>query len=333
MTSDPSSLAPIATSDLPERPRPSFFSKIFRRRAAALAITDQAISPTETTAARQNMLDAAERFHLLRVDDVMVPRANIVSIEKTVSLKEMSKAFRAAGHSRLPVYEDSLDNPIGMVHVKDLLPYLMFDARGRTAKTYPDRKVVRTIRRPVLFVPPSMLAQDLLRRMQARRIHMAIVVDEYGGTDGLVTIEDLIEPIVGDIDDEHDEVDPEIIEKTVKGIRVWEADARLELEDFEEALGRPFATPDEEDDVDTMGGLVFTLAGRVPERGEIISHPGGLELEVLDADPRRVKRLRIRERRARSGEAVKADPATPSDASHETNGTGAFAADTTPPSA
>ena len=306
-TSSPGGTPPEATS-LPsdpkvEKPRGPFFRNVFKRRQHEPDGGEVLTSPTEKIAAREKMLSAAERFHLLRVNDVMVPRANIVSIEKTASLKEMSKAFRDAGHSRLPVYEDSLDNPIGMVHIKDLLPYLMFDARGRTAKTYPDRKVFRTIKRPVLFVPPSMLAQDLLRRMQARRIHMAIVVDEYGGTDGLVTIEDLIEPIVGDIEDEHDELEPELIEISRDGIRAWEADARLELEDFEAALGRPFASPDEEDDVDTMGGLVFTLAGRVPERGEIIPHPGGLELEVLDADPRRVKRLRISERRA--GQAVR----------------------------
>lgn len=239
-------------------------------------------------------MDAAERFHLLRVDDVMVPRANIVAIEKTATLKELSKAFRDAGHSRLPVFEDTLDNPIAMVHIKDLLPYLMFDARGRTAKTYPDRKVIRTIKRPVLYVPPSMLAQDLLRRMQVRRIHMAIVVDEYGGTDGLVTIEDLIEPIVGDIEDEHDELD-DTLSKVVRddGKICWDADARMSIDAFEEAIGRDFATLDEEEEVDTLGGLVFTLAGRVPERGEIIVHPQGVEMEVVDADPRRVKRLRV----------------------------------------
>jgi len=143
-------------------------------------------------------------------------------------------------------------------------------------------------------VPPSMLAQDLLKRMQVKRTHMAIVVDEYGGTDGLVTIEDLIEEIVGEIDDEHDEQEPVVqIVTGTGGKTVWEADARITIEDFEAALGREFATDDEEEDVDTLGGLVFTLAGRVPERGEIIPHPDGLEFEVVDADARRVKRLRI----------------------------------------
>ena len=271
--------------------------RLFRRRKDIDTDPDLVDTPTEKAAAQERMLDAAERFHLLRVDDVMVPRADIVATDKTASLKELSKAFREAGHSRLPVYEDTLDNPIGMVHIKDLLPYLMFDARGRTAKTYPDRKVIRSIRRPVLFVPPSMLAQDLLRRMQARRIHMAVVVDEYGGTDGLVTIEDLIEPIVGDIEDEHDEMDVGLRKVELDGGKIaWDADARVTIDDFEAAFGRDFATVDEEEEVDTLGGLVFTLAGRVPERGEIIVHPKGLEMEVLDADPRRVKRLRIRSR-------------------------------------
>jgi CBS domain containing-hemolysin-like protein len=277
-----------------EPSKPSFFAKVFRRRHAGGLSDAESVSPTEKAAAQERMMNAAERFHLLRVDDVMVPRANIVAIEKTATLKELSKAFRDAGHSRLPVFEDTLDNPIAMVHIKDLLPYLMFDARGRTAKTYPDRKVIRTIKRQVLYVPPSMLAQDLLRRMQARRIHMAIVVDEYGGTDGLVTIEDLIEPIVGDIEDEHDELNDALKKVVLEGGKVcWDADARMSIDDFEEAIGRDFATLDEEEEVDTLGGLVFTLVGRVPERGEIVVHPKGVEMEVIDADPRRVKRLRV----------------------------------------
>lgn len=244
--------------------------------------------------AQKTMMIAADRFHLLRVEDVMVPRADIVAVELNSGLHDVSLAFKEAGHSRMPVYKESLDDPVGMVHIKDLLAYLMLNARGRSAKTYKERKIIPNIKRPVLFVPPSMLAQDLLRRMQARRIHMAIVVDEYGGTDGIVTLEDLVEPIVGDIEDEHDELEAEVKTlKTSKGVTYWEADARVTIDDFENILGRDFASADEEDDVDTLGGLVFTLAGRVPERGEIIPHQGGLEFEVVDADPRRVKRLRI----------------------------------------
>lgn len=247
------------------------------------------------TTSKKRMMSAAEQFHILRVDDVMVPRADIIAVETGSGLHEIAKTFMEANHSRLPVFKETLDEPLGMVHIKDLLPYLMLDAKGRGSKTYKDRKVIQYIRRPVLFVPPSMLAQDLLRRMQARRIHMAIVVDEYGGTDGIVTLEDLVEPIVGDIEDEHDgnSSDIEVVTHT-GGRKVWEADARVTIDDFEDAFGRDFATPDEEDDVDTLGGLVFTLAGRVPERGEVIKHPDGLEFEVIDADARRVKRLRVR---------------------------------------
>ncbi len=250
-------------------------------------------------------MSAAERFHLLRVDDVMVPRANIVAVENGATLTELSQALKDAGHSRLPVYKESLDDPVGMVHIKDVLPYLMLNAKGRSGKTYPNKKIIQYIRRPVLFVPPSMLAQDLLRRMQARRSHMAIVVDEYGGTDGLVTIEDLIEPIVGDIDDEHDELEPQVQRIAGQnGKIVWEADARISIDNFEEKLGREFATPDEEEDVDTLGGLVFTMAGRVPERGEIIKHADGLEFEITDADPRRVKSLRITDTREDDSDPV-----------------------------
>ena len=267
-------------------------------------------TPEVSDLSERRMVTAAERFHRLRVDDVMVPRADIVAVDSSSTLTELSNAFKTAGHSRLPVYKETLDEPTGMVHIKDLLPYLMLDAKGRTNKTYPDKKVLQYIKREVLFVPPSMLAQDLLRRMQGRRIHMAIVVDEYGGTDGLVTIEDLIETIVGDIDDEHDEVEPEVQIVTGKGGRtVWEADARIHIDDFEEALGRDFTTPDEEDDVDTLGGLIFTLAGRVPERGEIIRHDSGLEFEVIDADSRRVKRLRISDGKRKSKDQK--SPGTP----------------------
>jgi len=264
-------------------------------------------SAAETTQsrARAKMMIAADRFHILRVEDVMVPRADIVAAEISTGLHELSLAFKDAGHSRLPVYKDSLDDPVGMVHIKDLLSYLMLNARGRSGQTYKDRKVIPNIKRPVLYVPPSMLAQDLLRRMQARRIHMAIVVDEYGGTDGIVTLEDLVEPIVGDIEDEHDEDEAEVKTlKTKKGVTYWEVDARVTIDVFEGVLGRDFASADEEEDVDTLGGLVFTLAGRVPERGEIIHHEGGLEFEVVDADPRRVKRLRVQTSKPKKSQAI-----------------------------
>lgn len=245
---------------------------------------------------REVLMNAAENFHILKVEDVMIPRADIVAVDMDITLKGLAKAFQEAGHSRLPVFKETLDEATGLVHVKDLLPYLTFDARGRTGKTYPDKKIVKKIQRDVLFVPPSMAAEDLLKKMQVARMHMAIVVDEYGGTDGIVTLEDLIEPIVGNIEDEHDDSEPEIkIIKPPKGQTFWEVDARVDIEDFEKEFGRDIVTPEEDEEVDTLGGVVFSLAGRVPERGEIVRHPYGIEFEVLDADARRIKRLRVRQ--------------------------------------
>ena len=265
-----------------------FLSRLFRR-------SSDSADPLKGRE-RKVLMHAAENFHILTVSDVMIPRADIVAVEKDITLRDLANAFKEAGHSRLPVYRETLDEPTGLVHVKDLLTFLTFDAKGRTGKTYPNRKIVSKIERPVLFVPPSMVAENLLRRMQARRMHMAIVVDEYGGTDGIVTLEDLIEPIVGDIEDEHDDYDPEI--RTInppRGEPYWEADARANIENFEAVIGREIATPEEDDEVDTLGGVVFTLAGRVPERGEIVRHPYGIEFEVLDADARHIKKVRIRQ--------------------------------------
>ncbi len=269
---------------------PSFLARVFGR-------DNEPDSPAETVAevARDTMISAAEKFHVLRVDDVMVPRADIRAVAQTATLKELADTFEDASHSRLPIYGETLDEPVGMVHIKDVLPYLGFGQKARTRnsnKAFADKKVIKAIKRPVLFVPPSMLAQDLLRRMQARRVHMALVVDEYGGTDGLVTLEDLMEQIVGDIEDEHS--DDEIEITAVDGGKVWDVDARASIVDFENKFGREIATDEQEDDVDTLGGLVFTLAGRVPEQGEIIAHPFGIEFEVLEADARRVKKLRVR---------------------------------------
>jgi CBS domain containing-hemolysin-like protein len=274
-------------------PSPSWLGKILGKTA---------IAPEEnqTQRSRKRMMNAAENFHVLRVEDVMVPRANIVGVERDTGIHDLSAAFRDAGHSRLPVYKETLDEPLGMIHIKDLMPLLMLNAKGRNNKGYADKKVAQGIMRPVLYVPASMLAEELLARMQARRVHMAIVVDEYGGTDGLVTLEDLVEPIVGDIEDEHDETGTsvkQVIDKA--GSVFWEADAATPIDECEAKVGRDFATVDEESEVDTIGGLVFTLAGRVPERGEIISHTDGIEFEVIDADARRVKRLRIRDTKKR----------------------------------
>ncbi len=281
-----------------ERKPGSFFARMFSGKKERVDIAN---GPE-----REVLLNAAENFHVLKVEDVMVPRAEIVAVEDITNLKNLVAVFKDAGHSRLPVFKDMLDEPVGMVHVKDLLPYLAFDARGRTGKAYPDKKIIKNILRPVLFVPPSMAAEDLLRKMQAGRCHMAIVVDEYGGTDGIVTLEDLIEPIVGDIEDEHDEREPEIKSlQDQQGNTYWEVDARVDIEDFEAVFGRDIATPEEDEEVDTLGGVVMSLAGRVPERGEIIRHDYGIEFEILDADPRRIKRVRVRQAKTGSGNSGK----------------------------
>ena len=273
---------------------PSFLARVFRSRDNGSDLPAETIGE----ASKDTMISAAEKFHVLRVEDVMVPRADIIAISQTATLKVLANTFEEASHSRLPVYGDTLDEPTGMVHIKDVLPYLGFGQKARTRnsnKAFSEKKVIKTILRPVLFVPPSMLAQDLLRRMQAKRVHMALVVDEYGGTDGLVTLEDLMEQIVGDIEDEHSDDDIEMV--SVENGRIWDVDARANIVDFEEKFGREIATDEQEDDVDTLGGLVFTLAGRVPERGEVIAHPYGVEFEVLDADARRVKRVRVRSKK------------------------------------
>jgi CBS domain containing-hemolysin-like protein len=236
-----------------------------------------------------DMVDQAEAFQSLRVSDVMTPRADIVALELSAPFKEVVGQFAETEHSRLPLYRETLDEPVGVVHIKDV--FKLLTPRGEMQPPEWDEQVLRRLRREVLYVPASMRAADLLLRMQAKHIHMALVIDEFGGTDGLVSMEDLIEAVVGDIADEHDEAEPEVI---ARGADVYEADARAPLEDLEEALSTELTPHDLEEEIETVGGLVSALAGRVPQRGEVIPHPSGYELEVMDADPRRVKRVRIR---------------------------------------
>lgn len=243
-----------------------------------------------------------QEFQLKRVEDVMVPRADITAVDIDTPLKELTRIFGEAAHSRLPVYRETLDDPVGVAHIKDVVGHLAHyaDAGANSApgdvpepgERWIDAQILPAIKRPLLYVPASMRALDLLLKMQSRRMHMALVVDEFGGTDGLVTLEDLLEPIVGDIEDEHDAA--EVASIRDKGHGCWEADARAEIAELEEIIGQDIASEDEAADVDTLGGLIFRLAGRVPERGEVIVHPSGFEFEVLDSDPRRIKRLRVR---------------------------------------
>ena len=213
--------------------------------------------------------------------DVMVPRAEIIAIEAGASFDELVALMTREAHSRVPVYRKTLDDVLGMVHIKDVL--------ARVGS--PQDLALPDIARKVLFVSPTMRVMDLLLQMRLARVHMALVVDEYGGVDGLVTIEDLVEEIVGDIQDEHDAEDVVMISQP-DGSMI--ADARTELDEFEERVGPVLTEEERSDDIDTLGGLIFTMLGRVPSRGEIISHSSGIEFEIMDADPRRIKRMRLR---------------------------------------
>ncbi len=221
----------------------------------------------------------------LRVEDVMVPRADIVSVESHATLSEVLDAFREGSHSRLPVYRETLDDPIGVIHLKDLALSHGFGAAA-------DDFSLADHLRSVLAVPASMKVRALLERMQASRRHMALVIDEYGGVDGLVTIEDIIEQIVGAIEDEHDDAEGPLWRKQPDGAYI--AEARAYVDDFQDATGATLLLEDWDEDVDTLGGLIFMICGRVPERGEVIRHPLDHEFEIVDADPRRIKRIRVR---------------------------------------
>ncbi|MGL4323652.1 MAG: hemolysin family protein [Beijerinckiaceae bacterium] len=275
---------------------------------------DESDPETDFSPLERAMLRNVLALRQVKVDDVMVPRADINAISIDSTLGEVLQAFHAAGHSRLPVYSETLDDPRGMIHIRDFMIYLATRAESETAKTNAENSggpnadqalsldgvdLSRSLTdaklfRPVLFVPASMPAIDLLVKMQATRTHMALVIDEYGGTEGLVSIEDLVEVIVGDIEDEHDESAGPGIRPESEG--VFLADGRVTLEEVAEAFGSDVAGESGQD-VDTLSGLILVLAGRVPVRGEIIRGAEGVEFEIVEADPRRVKRIRLRRRK------------------------------------
>lgn len=271
----------------------------FSGSADARAIIEEALSGDEGTAftpRERAMLQRVLRFKDLRLEDVMVPRVDVVAIDESADMADVMALIAKAGHSRIPVYRDTLDEPLGMVHVKDVLGWLT-GARetsgaapldlGRIdlATTIADSGIIRD----VIFAPASMSALDLLVRMQNRHIHLALIIDEYGGTDGLVSIEDLLEEVVGNIEDEHDAALAPMISEDAEGIV---ADARADIEEVEARIGHALSSPDD-DDIDTIGGLIFSMLGRVPAAGEIVGHRAGFHFEILDADGRRIKRVRI----------------------------------------
>ena len=266
------------------------------------------------SAVERTMLRNILGLHERRLADVMVHRADIVAVKRDIKLGELLDLFERAAHSRLVVYDETLDDPVGMVHIRDLLAFMTVKARVtettklKRKKPFPaglDLRAVdlalpladANIIRKLLYVPPSMRAIDLLVQMQASRIHLALVVDEYGGTDGLVSIENLVEEIVGEIDDEHDSDEPPAIVRQADNSFI--ADARASLEDVRAVIGEEFVTGEAGEEVQTLGGYLVSQVGRLPVRGEVISGPGNYEVEVLDADPRRVKRLRIATRKER----------------------------------
>ncbi len=261
--------------------------------SALLKSTSDALSPQE-----RSMMLRILRFGTLTVEDVMVPRADIVSVDDSVSIEELLRVFRKSEHSRVPVYRETLDDPRGMIHIRDLMSWITEEANGNEDGRIDFGKVDLTrtvgsinIARELIYVPPSMSVLDLLLNMQTAQIHLALVVDDYGGTDGLFSIEDLVVVVVGDIADEHDVEDEPMLENDpVLGLV---ADARLPIEELDDYLGVDLVTDEQEEDIDTLGGAVFALAGRIPARGEVVSHPCGVEFEVLEADPRRIKRVRI----------------------------------------
>ncbi|MCO4316902.1 hemolysin family protein [Phyllobacterium sp. 21LDTY02-6] len=265
---------------------------------------DSAFSPEERA-----MLHNILRLRELRVEDVMIPRADIEAVEISTSLGDLLEMFEKSGHSRMPVFAETLDDPRGMVHIRDVVNHITKVSRpkaarrtARSAKTTAGAKLDFSnvdltksvadlnLMRPVLFVPPSMLANELMARMQAQRIQIALVIDEYGGTDGLVSLEDVVEMVVGDIEDEHDD-DEVMITAEADGSFI--ADARAELEEIAEAIGPAFIVGEHGEDVDTVGGLIFSILGRIPVRGETVQAVPGYEFHVLEVDPRRIRKVRI----------------------------------------
>ena len=244
------------------------------------------LSPVER-AMLKNMLHFGER----EAGDICVPRSDMVVFDIADGFPALVAQFKEAGHSRVPVFRGDRDHIIGMAHIKDIYAHIADTFDDRVSSRRLQELPIEPLLRPVLFVPAAMRIVDLLARMRAGRTHMAMIVDEYGGTDGLVTIEDLVEEIVGDIEDEHDEDEAALLQSI--NDRLWEADARLPLEDLEEELGQSFADAEIGDEVDTLGGMVFMLAGRVPAMGETVEHPSGWRFEVIDGDPRLVRRVRL----------------------------------------
>ncbi|RLQ86981.1 hemolysin family protein [Notoacmeibacter ruber] len=336
--SRPESEAPQAEE---HQDRPGILSRIFggRRQGSLRADLAEALESSDDdtesfSATEKAMLNNILRLREVRVEDVMIPRGDIEGVEINTTLGELMVLLETSGRSRMPVYADALDDPRGMVHIRDVLAHVTRKSCGRegpapkhadghidTLAELADMNLTRIdlskplselgLVRPVLFVPASMLAGDLMARMQAARIQMALVIDEYGGTDGLVSLEDIVEVVFGEIEDEHDDDEEPLISKRAEGVFI--VDAKAEIENVASEIGEDFVADEEVlEDVDTVGGLLFNALGRVPARGEVVQAVPGWEFHVIDADPRRIKRVRImRLRTDRRRRATRSGPETP----------------------
>ncbi len=273
---------PVAPAAIPAKRR-TILSRLFARGTNAVPEP----KPQTVAPAPPRPTHGMVNLRRMRVEDVLVPKAEIVAVPSTITRDDLVKLFRETGMTRLPVYQGTLDTPTGFIHLKDFALKHGFNGTG-------ERFSAKALLRPLLFVPPSMPIGVLLQKMQQERRHMALVIDEYGGVDGLVTIEDLIEQVIGQIEDEHDIEEDALWSQEKSGS--WLALAKAPLDEFEAETGVSLTDHDsvDEEEIDTLGGLVFMLSGRVPARGEVVEHPSGHEFEVIDADPRRIKRLRVR---------------------------------------
>ena len=270
----------IAEDEERESPNRGFFGRVFH----ALTNSESQDDEGEASEDRHSGKPGLVNLRRMRVDDVAIPKVEIIAAPANITLPDLVEMFREHGFSRIPVFRGTLDSPLGLIHLKDLALKHGFGEGGKFT--------LRPMLRPLLYVPPSMPIGVLLQQMQQKRTHMALVIDEYGGVDGLVTIEDLIEQVIGEIEDEHDEAEGRmwIKEKPAQ----WLIQARAPLNEVEAETGLRLASDDEDDEIDTLGGLIFMLAGRIPLRGEVIAHDSGVEFEVVEADPRRLKRIRLR---------------------------------------
>ena len=288
--SDGSSNAAQGARDGDEEGSRSFFGRLFEVLGGGEnesgAETERSVMVSAEAGIRASLANLTK----LRVEDVMIPKVEIVAVPTDIKKDDLVEIFRESGMTRLPVYKGTLDSPVGMVHLKDFALKHGFNGNG-------ERFALSKMLRPLLYAPPSMPIGVLLQKMQTDRMHMALVIDEYGGVDGLVTIEDLIEQVIGEIEDEHDIAEGRFWTEEAPGCYL--AQARTPVEEFEAEVGMKLVDDEDEEEIDTLGGLVFMLAGRVPARGEVVKHPDGPDFEVVDADPRRIKRLRVRLNAAR----------------------------------